>query len=1675
MKEERKKRRYKVWGLLLLIIIVSALPTIQSVGAETIPHYHDGMNLHPDENQQERYMPDPVFDIDVDPAIYRYEGVWPVYIKKSSDSSSFKGNYEGNMGFIRPVDLNPGDGVYPNYSLGRTFIHKSTLGRWGKAFNGNMNYVEKHAESVSLMRQSDKKAFSRIHSVELARVSGANVKARKDTSGNDYLEVITTSFPVGSIRGPSSAKSGEKFNVEINAEEFNPYSQFIKYEIYKGNTLLKSGVEFKDNISNIYESISIGETGKHVLTLKVSDGIERTTTVTTVINIAAGDIELPPEPEENPNLSPIADVNVEPSYYWVEEVPFQDNSYDPDGEIISRNLTVDGQPSSNPKKFSRVTEIEDHSVELMVTDDRGASDTDSAAFKILPTTPKAEFSITGTTKVNRKISLDGTLSNKVSPVHVAPIDYSLSNWTIKPLTDGVTQQDILIQNSSDRSKRDFLVRKPGEYEITLTVTNNYGETSEPATKTITVQPDRPPLAQFTVDAGKAIRDKSGEKNATITLTDSSISPDEDKIKQRIYYVDFDSNNDGFFGTPQDEPKRIISNKNETKVQFKANKVGNYRFSLEVIEEFGQETLPEFIQEEHYLRDSSGVLDKSGEVATYQEPNYFNLPEYDKSVEIINVNPVIDFGVRRQNKIDVVLNFGGMDTATHQHQTGTRPGAGINNGGGGGTYDHYYYTFDEADKNRLSSYASTMEANLLAKGIDANVTINNAYYRQLDADGVGVRNVPVWGWRDYGSYQYSNYSGTTPYSGDWEVTSSSSTPIYEVTWCYYDGSAHGGKIHSHPPPCSDSSNEILTQTGTLYTASLRKYFPDYRFEVVSYQNEGLNSTEQVNTTDFTDAYASQTYRPGAQNLYLRMDKKPWDWMNNTSKVNLVTNKSKSNNIFFWNMAVVGNRTNAERIINGGIGIGQFSIYDSQYLNKNVKDVEDYIINKYFMEEDGVNTTIVLGDKLDYTVNYTDHENDPELKREWKFTHDPTKINGRLIDNAPASPIPQSGLYIDSPLQLTQVGTYRVQLRAQDDPVYDGDERFFNYRKWSDEEVQREYIINVHRRPIADFTYSIDPGTLDLSLDPSISYDLDHQFNRPDKGIVEHKWVSYSVDGNTYNGAPPARLAINKDYDVTLQVKDIYGAYGVVTKRISTQGYNIKPVALFDAPDIVVDTMDLNIVDRSYDPNGDPLTDYRITVRKQGDTTILRSLTEFPNSFKEMGLGAGNYIVSLTVRDIPNIPPSLTSDPYERTIKVIENKPPVSNFKLTPAPLVVNEINNYQDLSSDPDGHPLKNYSWTIEKLDEENNVTQTWNTGVPPRDWREYGIGTFRVTQTVFDDPPYPLPSLSGTHSEVVEVVMGPLRPFALFDYTPKPAIEGNNIKLDPDKSFDPDGTVQAWEWTIKAPNGTTTTSSSHYPMINNAVVGTYEVTLHVRDNDNLRSRVPSIQDIIVQPKPPNLPPVATFIWDPFKPFLGESVQLDPDGSYDLDGEIVAWKWTIKADNGSIQSSSQKKPTFIARTERYDVTLEVTDNNGSKDAVTETIIVDIAALDALVTHTPEWNRKWMEEGFPSDINIFHAGEKFVIQLTSTPAQRVWGSVHFGGKVGKVDIPSTKFKLISKNEFEYTWEAELWREDFIYIEEGQYMFDFGSIHPVDNPRVEAAANYLIEIRGNVYSELNFHRNH
>jgi subtilisin family serine protease len=152
--------------------------------------------------------------------------------------------------------------------------------------------------------------------------------------------------------------------------------------------------------------------------------------------------------------------------------------------------------------------------------------------------------------------------------------------------------------------------------------------------------------------------------------------------------------------------------------------------------------------------------------------------------------------------------------------------------------------------------------------------------------------------------------------------------------------------------------------------------------------------------------------------------------------------------------------------------------------------------------------------------------------------------------------------------------------------------------------------------------------------------------------------------------------------------------------------------------------------------------------------------------------------------------------------------------------------------------------------------------------------------------------------------------------------------FDASASFDPDGTVVAWDWNF----GDGTTGSGEVVTHTYAAGGSFTVTLTVTDDSGATDT--DTQRVTVGP---NQPPVADFsaacnglifiFWCTF----------DGGASVDPDGMVVSWSWDF---GDGTTGSGQTVLHFYGAPGAYDVTLTVTDDAGLTDSVTKRVNVPI---------------------------------------------------------------------------------------------------------------------------------------
>ncbi|MGA1794152.1 MAG: PKD domain-containing protein [Thermoplasmatota archaeon] len=153
-------------------------------------------------------------------------------------------------------------------------------------------------------------------------------------------------------------------------------------------------------------------------------------------------------------------------------------------------------------------------------------------------------------------------------------------------------------------------------------------------------------------------------------------------------------------------------------------------------------------------------------------------------------------------------------------------------------------------------------------------------------------------------------------------------------------------------------------------------------------------------------------------------------------------------------------------------------------------------------------------------------------------------------------------------------------------------------------------------------------------------------------------------------------------------------------------------------------------------------------------------------------------------------------------------------------------------------------------------------------------------------------------------------------------------------SGDPTGTILFYDWNVTLyPAGSQIRDSSLTPSENSATpsftpdkVGTYSLSLRVRDPDDEWSLVEDTINIVVLK--PNDPPVADAGPDQ-SGRVGDTFTLDGSASSDPDGAITAYEWKCTSHSVYFTGQGTVTASFKAtKPETYVITLRVYDNNNT---------------------------------------------------------------------------------------------------------------------------------------------------
>ncbi|KAA0000804.1 MAG: PKD domain-containing protein, partial [Thermoplasmata archaeon] len=148
-----------------------------------------------------------------------------------------------------------------------------------------------------------------------------------------------------------------------------------------------------------------------------------------------------------------------------------------------------------------------------------------------------------------------------------------------------------------------------------------------------------------------------------------------------------------------------------------------------------------------------------------------------------------------------------------------------------------------------------------------------------------------------------------------------------------------------------------------------------------------------------------------------------------------------------------------------------------------------------------------------------------------------------------------------------------------------------------------------------------------------------------------------------------------------------------------------------------------------------------------------------------------------------------------------------------------------------------------------------------------------------------------SEAEIITVCIKNLPPFANFSWYPISPFSYNSTEFDAGSSYDMDGYITNYTWTIMDILGTVLNVSYGEVITQKFTIpGKYKIILYVRDNDDGNTTIEKWIEV------KNRKPKADFEFTPDKPVVGEAINFT-DFSIDMDGKIMEWKWVF--GDGSI--------------------------------------------------------------------------------------------------------------------------------------------------------------------------------
>ena len=455
--------------------------------------------------------------------------------------------------------------------------------------------------------------------------------------------------------------------------------------------------------------------------------------------------------------------------------------------------------------------------------------------------------------------------------------------------------------------------------------------------------------------------------------------------------------------------------------------------------------------------------------------------------------------------------------------------------------------------------------------------------------------------------------------------------------------------------------------------------------------------------------------------------------------------------------------------------------------------------------------------------------------------------------------------------------------------------------------------------------------------------------PDNNIASYSWKELSGPATaTITSAGSAKttatgLVSAGQYIFQLTVTDSAGASSTATVKITVAGAGVQPPAANAGSDktITLPTNSVMLDGSASIATAGGIKTYTWT-QTAGPSTA--SIASGNTATTLVGaLVQGVYIFKLSITDSTG---ASDGDSVTVTVNAAPNKAPIANAGVAQTiTLPVNSVTLDGTQSSDPDG-TIVSYTWT--KISGPGVISLSNSTSsVATASALQAGSYTFQLT--VKDNS-----GAAATDQVVITVNAAAAAPNQLpIANAGNPqtiTLPTSSVTLDGTSSFDPDGTITKFSWSLVSGAAGTAFSAQtgSTTAVTGLTVGTYTFKLTVTDNSGASATdevTITVKAAAATPPPANQSPTANAGNAQTITLPTSSVTLDGTGSYDPDGSIVKYSWSlVSGATGTAISTPAGATTTVSglTAGTYTFKLTVTDNDGASATDQVTITVNPAA-------------------------------------------------------------------------------------------------------------------------------------